>query len=340
VMMMVMINHHHQSIMQSKKETIFIIGSSGNVGKSTLEYLKNMKLNSHFTVKGGIRDQSKLPELSEKYPDFQFVTMDLDIPSSVVTALRGVDRVFFIPGNVNQRFQHGKAAIDAAVDNKVKYFLLMSMIGADPKSPALFGRQFGSTEEYLVNSGLNFTSLRTIFFQQNLMFFLDGIRNTGIFGWPLGQGKVPLLNVQDIGRAAARLLAQDPNSLTLSYGRTYTLTGPEALSGDGIAAILSRVLNRNVRYQPEDPLRIRDFFLQNGMEQWQADGIVELFEMFAANKVAFVSEDNRMLLGEERPTSVYDWLATVVGPPPTKEGTKPVDQPSTHPILGIGPDRR
>jgi len=86
-----------------------------------------------------------------------------------------------IPGNVEQREQHAKNAIDAAVKaGTVKPFLFYSVIGAEYEA-ILFAKQFRAGEKYLEQSGLNWTHLRTIFFQDNFFGWADGVKQGGLY---------------------------------------------------------------------------------------------------------------------------------------------------------------
>lgn len=64
---------------------------------------------------------------------------------------------------------------------------------------------------------------------------------------PLGPTGISLVDVRDIAEAAAVALTGEGH-----HGKTYNVNGPDVLSGPGVAAIWSKVLGEEVRYQGHD----------------------------------------------------------------------------------------
>ncbi len=98
-------------------------------------------------------------------------------------------------------------------------------------------------EKLVERSGLGFTHLRPNDFMQNFAtVHRDDIRLRSAIWAPAGQGRASWVDVRDVGAAAAAVLTYPASHA----GRAYTLTGPEALTVDEAAAILSRVLGRRI----------------------------------------------------------------------------------------------
>ena len=62
---------------------------------------------------------------------------------------------------------------------------------------------------------------------------------------PAGDGLGAFIDTRELGEAAAVALTEDGHR-----GRGYHLTGPEAVTFVQVAAILSEVLGRTIRYEP------------------------------------------------------------------------------------------
>ena len=166
----------------------------------------------------------------------------------------------------------------------------------------LFGKQFHAGEKYLEASGLKWTHLRTIFFQENFHGWADGIKQGGLyFGIP--EGQFAPLNVADIGEMSANILTTDGHE-----GKAYNVTGPELLSGQLMADIFTKVTGKAVAYVSPSTEDTLDFLLSTGWPEWQAKGMLELFEVFATNQAAMVSPDGEMLLGRPM-TKMKDYIA-------------------------------
>lgn len=92
-----------------------------------------------------------------------------------------------------------------------------------------------------------YTVLRPGFLAQNLEgAYARDLVEDGRLYVPSAQGRVSFLDVCDAGAVAARVFAEPARF----RGDALTLTGPAALTFDGVAAILSRALNRRIRCVP------------------------------------------------------------------------------------------
>ena len=272
------------------KHTILIIGAAGNNGIATIEALVN-KQQSKDTIRAAVRSADKALELEQKYPSIETVIIDLDKPETLPAAYHGVTKVFMIPGNVENRKAHAKNAIDAAVKvGTVEQFLFYSVVGAEYEA-ILFARQFRAGEKYLEQSGLNWTHLRTIFFQDNFFGWADGVKQGGLY-LGIRDGSFAPLNVADIGEMAANILITSGHD-----NKAYNITGPKLLSGEDMAKVFSDVTGKEVAYVSPTQEQTLDSLLSTGWPEWQAKGMLELFEVFATNQAAVVSPDGEHLLG-------------------------------------------
>jgi len=283
------------------KPTLLIIGAAGNNGTATLEALTRQHKDD-FIIRAGVRSEAKAQALLEKYPSIETVILDLDKPATLAPAFQGVDKLFLIIGNIENREEHAKNAIDAAVAaGSVKHVLFYSVVGAEYEA-ILFARQFRAGEKYLEASGLAWTHLRTIFFQENFVGWADGIKQ-GAFYFGIRDGRFAPLNVGDIGEIAANILCSSGHE-----GKAYNITGPELLSGEDFARVFSDVTGKTVQYISPDNATTLSSLLGSGWPEWQAKGLVELFNLFGDNLAAVVSPDGEALLG--RPlTRFQDYVA-------------------------------
>lgn len=272
------------------KPTLLIIGAAGNNGMATLEALTRQHKDD-FIIRAGVRSDAKAQALLAKFPEIETAILDLDQPATLPAAFEGVDKLFLIIGNIENREEHAKHAIDAAVAaGSVKHVLFYSVFGAQYES-ILFGRQFRYGEKYLEASGLAWTHLRTIFFQDNFLGWAEGIKQ-GAFYFGIRDGRFAPLNVGDIGEIAANILTSQGHE-----GKAYDITGPELLTGQDFAQVFSDVTGQAVQYISPDEATTYDSLVGSGWPVWQSKGMLELFEVFASNQAAVISPDGEKLLG-------------------------------------------
>lgn len=283
------------------KPTLLIIGAAGNNGTATIKALTE-KHQDQFTIRAGVRSEARAKALLEQYPSIETVILDLDRPETLPAAFKGVQKLFLIIGNIENREEHAKNAVDAAVaSGTVEQVLFYSVVGAEYEA-ILFAKQFRYGEKYLEASGLKWTHLRTIFFQQNFIDWADGIKQGALY-FGIRDGSFAPLNVSDIGEIAANILSTEGHE-----GKAYNITGPELLSGREMAQIFSDVTGKPVEYVSPDEETTLSSLLDSGWPEWQAKGLLELFEVFASNQAAIISPDGEQLLG--RPLSrLEDYLS-------------------------------
>ncbi|KAF4408838.1 NmrA family NAD(P)-binding protein [Streptomyces lycii] len=99
--------------------------------------------------------------------------------------------------------------------------------------------------------------LRPSWFMQNFTgrhLHADSIRATGVLTTATGDGRVAFVDAEDIAAVAAQALT-DP----APHNTDWVLTGPEALSYDAVAAVVTGVTGRPVRHDavPEEEMRAR-----------------------------------------------------------------------------------
>ena len=269
---------------------ILIIGAAGLNGRATLQALY-AKTALNDTVFAAVRSEEKASQLQSEFPELKTRIMDIEEPASLKASFEGIDKVFYITGNIEQREAHAKLVIDAAVaSGSVKDFLFYSVVGAEYEA-ILFGRQFRYGEKYLEATELNWTHLRTIFFQDNFYGWAEGIKQGALY-LGIGEGQFAPLLVKDVGEIAANILTSEAHA-----GKAYNITGPELLSGEKIAGIFSEELGHTVDYISPDNQSVYDSLVGAGWPEWQSKGMVELFNLFADNQAAVVSPDGEQLLG-------------------------------------------
>jgi uncharacterized protein YbjT (DUF2867 family) len=182
------------------------------------------------------------------------------------------------------RVQQHITFIDAAVAAGVQRIVYVSFFGASPTAIFTLGRDHWATEEHLRSVGVAHTILRDNIYADFTPHFIG---TDGSIRGPAGDGRVAVVAQADIAEVAVAVLTSDG-----AYdGRTLNLTGPEALTMNEIAAILSDHLGRTVSYIPETIDEAYASRASYGAPQWQVDGWVSTYTAIAAGELATVSED-------------------------------------------------
>lgn len=223
---------------EPKGPCVLVTGASGNVGAPLVEHL----------VAGGARVRVASREGARAPEGTSAVRFDFEDPSTHVPALRGVDKVFLLrPPAISDVKRHLLPVVRAAKEAGVRHVVFLSLLGVE-KNPVVPHAQ---VERFILEAGLPHTFLRPSFFMQNLSTtHRDDIREHGELFVPAGQGRTGFIDARDIAAVAARTLLEDGHE-----GKAYDLTGSEALTYAEVAALLTEVLRRPIRYPAPGALR-------------------------------------------------------------------------------------
>lgn len=162
-------------------------------------------------------------------------------------------------------------------------------------------------DDLLASTGAAFRALTLPSFMDNLLRQLEPLRTQGVFFGQIEPGrKLPLCATRDIADAAARLLLDAAWS-----GRDHlAVLGPEELSPDDMARILTETLRVPVRYQ-QLPLELsKAGFIRAGMSEVMASGRIDM--MWAKNQG--LDQGERRTAANTTPTSFRDWCIEVLRP--------------------------
>lgn len=222
-----------------------------------------------------VRAVSRSIEELEKMRDLgvELLCGDLSIRADVDEALRGVDRVFLITPFVADFAAQVRTVVEAATEARIEHIVRLSVVGASPDADFEIARQHGRCDALVAASGVGWTVLQPNFFQDDLIEIHVGpIRSKSAFYGASGQGETAYVSAADVVASAAEILAEPSRH----SGKTYVLTGPEALSDGKVAEVVSRALGRQVRYVDLSPQELSAGLRNSGAPAWVVDAIVGL----------------------------------------------------------------
>ncbi|NRQ48969.1 SDR family oxidoreductase [Aeromicrobium stalagmiti] len=276
--------------------TIALTGSTGAVGGTAAHLLAD----AGVPVRLLVRDPARAPHLGGA--DVRQAAYGED---SCAPALEGVDTVFMVSGHESaDRMDQHRSFVDAAVAAGVRQIVYLSFVGASATSGFTLGRDHGATEDHIRASGLDWTFLRDNFYAEILPTFAD---DEGVIRGPAGDGRVAAVSQRDVGAVVAHVL-QDPR---MHAGRTYDLTGPEALTFTEVAAVLTQITGRPHRFVDETIEEARASRAHYGAPDWQVDAWVSTYTAIRDGELAHVDGDVSRLLG--RPATSFDEAVAEIG---------------------------
>jgi len=213
---------------------ILVVGATGSVGCGAVAELQAR--GARFAA--ATRDASRAREL---LAGADLVTLDAENPRSLARAFVGVHALLLVPPETGdgRKRELARQVAQAAARAGVRRIATVSGLSA-MRDEASISRQVERDVEAL---GMTWTHLRPNHFMQNYhTVYRESVRR-GAIAFFTGAGRTSLVDARDVGAAAAVTLLQPGHEAT-----TPLLTGSEALDHHEIAAILSRVTGREIRY--------------------------------------------------------------------------------------------
>jgi uncharacterized protein YbjT (DUF2867 family) len=256
---------------------ILITGASGNVGREVVRQALAVGLR--------IRATFQSPAIAAKAPaGLEGVIVDYAKPETIRPALHGVEKIFLVGPPVRDL-----PALEANFVKEVRtagrrHIVKLSALGG---RESMFPSGHRDSEENIEASGLPYTFLRPNGFMQNLVNYNAGtIRSQNAFYGCQGNGAVSLVDIRDIAAVAVIVLAA-----TGHEGKSYALTGGEALTNEQVAKKISRVAGRKISYVDLPAAELKKGFLSASTLEWSADALIDLQRLYREGKASLLTDD-------------------------------------------------
>lgn len=274
---------------------ILVTGATGTIGTAVVKALSNEKANFAAAVRNKATASEKLGA------DVELVTFDFEDPSTYEEATQGVDKVFLLgPPLVTNLDSILTPFIDFLKSKEIKRIVYVGSLGMD-KMPELPFHVIIS--EKLKRDGFAYTILKPSFFAQNFKNYeAENILQRGIIFTPAGTGKVAFVDVNDIAQVVVKTFLEDGHS-----GKVYEITGPETLSYDDAASLLSEVLNKQIVYPNPSPTEYTEALKNAGAPDFIAPYMIAVYSLITNNEVNIMSTAVEELTGR-KPTSLREVL--------------------------------
>ena len=304
------------------KAKLAVTGATGKVGGRVASRLAKLGVAQRLVV----RDPGRAPKL----PGAEIVrAFSYGDAAGMGKALMGVETLFLVSAHDRMAFNSRSAtgpissydrekqqttAIDAAIAVGVQRVVYLSFLNAAADSTFILARDHFHTEEHIRSLGVPFTFLRMSLYTDRLPEIVSA---DGVIRGTAGLGRGAFVTRDDLADVAVAVLTQSGHE-----GRTYDVTGPEALSYAEVADQLSLVSGREVSYQAVTPHDARTMRMISGLDKFEAERIaltgrglseyeVEIwishFMQIATGELSIVSDTVPRLTGRKAQT-LADYL--------------------------------
>jgi uncharacterized protein YbjT (DUF2867 family) len=250
---------------------ILVTGATGLSGSLVIREFARQQA----PVRALVRNRGNAREL-ETFPTVEVVEGDMLRPETLGAALDGIDRVLMISSARERMIQTQCMFIDAAKQAGVRHIIKWSGkesgIGFNPN-------HFRSTwehehiEDYLEGSGLAWTHLRP---SQLMQFYLPpaptavDVAQSALL-LPMENARLSPVDIEDIAKVAFAVLHSEGHE-----GKSYEMTGPEALTMTEVAERISEATGKPFRYVNITLEEKRQAWLAAGIPSERVDTVMEV----------------------------------------------------------------
>jgi len=244
---------------QGTKNGILVLGATGKTGSRVVRKLAERGIAVRRAARAGA--------------DVNFEWND---PTTFGATLRGVSGVYLIAPVMRVDFAGVVSSfLDEAERAGVRNVTLLSAFGME-RAPAEFALRAVELD-LAARASLSHSILRPAWFMQNFSeTFLKPVNDEIVV--PCGTGSEAFVNAEDIASVAAATLS-DPKR---HAGCAYAPTGPEALTLDDAAKLISIAVGRKITYRDTDRNEWVDAMIQAGVPADYGEVLRSLTETIAS----------------------------------------------------------
>src|SRR5690606_38502207 len=272
---------------------IFVSGANGQLARAVINTLLEAGRGSSLIV--GTRNVNSDFARGLAARGVTVRQADYRDPALMRQALEGVEKALLIPtyDTNDVRLQQNLNAIEAARAAGVRHVVYPSFLNAESKRVEHSRLVHYPTEQAIRASGLGFTILRHALYADVLIGDLQQTLASGLFQRPGGKARCAYAARADLGVSAATILMREEPS-----GRTYTETMDRTYNGEEIAALMSEVFGRPVRYESIPTADWPRFMHERwGLPMKLANSVIGTTQAIEAGEFDLVTSDYRAITG-------------------------------------------
>lgn len=294
----------------ASQNRIVITTPTGNIGSQVLENI----LTTGIPIRVIERSPSRIPDSMKG--TIEIIQGSHGDPAVIDEAFRDVDTVFWLcppdpqaESAMATYVEFTRPACQAIVRHGVRRVISVSALGRNTPFADNAGYVTASLamDDLIASTGVSFRALNMPSFMDNIARQAASIRERGLFFLPFdGDRKFPTVAIRDIASVATQWLLDQ----SWSGQQEVAVLGPEDLSFNEMADIITDVLGKPVRYQQVSFDDFQAGFVQRGMSNAMATAMIDMYKA----KSAGLDHGVQRTPANTTPTTFRQWCEEVLTP--------------------------
>jgi uncharacterized protein YbjT (DUF2867 family) len=276
---------------------ILLTGATGKTGSATAKALNERGIK----FRALIRNEEKREDIESL--GGEVIIGSIENKEAVDQSMVDVETALILLPNSENQLSLEKQLVDSAKQAGANRVVKMSSIEATPDATSPIPRLHLESEEYIKQSGLNWTMVKPNFYMQNLLASAATIKDQGKIFLPMGEGKTGMIDTTDVGKVLAKVLSEDGHE-----SMNHEITGPEILSFFEVAEIFTQGLGKQVDYVDVPLAAYKETLGQFLTNQWHLDAVIDLFKGIADGGIEEKTDTYSNLMGES-PKSLSQFVS-------------------------------
>ncbi len=286
---------------------ILVTGAGGKTGQAIIAALQQRP----EPVRAWVRRADQIQTV-EALGAAEAIVGDVQSPLLWAQATKDMAAIYHIcPNMYPHETTVGAMALQAARHAGISRFVYHSVLHPQTQAMPHHWNKL-RVEEWLFESGLNFTILQPAAYMQNVLAGWQRIVETGIYAVPYpAETRLSMVDLNDVAEVAATVLTQPGHE-----GAIYELAGPAALTQTEVVAFLAQALSRSVQFQETPLAEWEESARRAGLSDYAVETLLAMFRYYAQHGFWGNSHVLRWLLGREA-TTFAEFLQRQLSQPTT-----------------------
>lgn len=279
-------------------DKILVIGGTGNIGFPLIEYLNQQ----HVDVVAATHNIDKAAIKLGGFDNVEIRYFDFLDPESFEGIMADVNKVFFVrPPQLTKPKQDMLPFLTFIKQKQIEQLVFISLLGVEK----LTFMPHHQIEKMILDLDIPYTFIRPNYFMQNLNTTNQkDIYNDHDLFIPGGNARTSFIDTRDVGEIAGITLLNEKY-----LNQKIDITGPESLTYQEIAKIMTKILGVDYTYSKPSLLKFRKEMLQRGIDKDFVNILLEIYviEQVGTFTAMKVNDNAEKILGHN-PRNIQTYI--------------------------------